>query len=67
VYGAPPNGCAKEESRHIRVAVVPALEPQVMQAISEHDPEKWTPVFGKDHAQIKKLDFDPIQSNRIKA
>jgi hypothetical protein len=18
----------------------------------EHDPEKWTPVFGKDHAQI---------------
>jgi hypothetical protein len=22
--------------------------------ILEHDPEKWEPVFGKDHAQIKK-------------
>jgi hypothetical protein len=50
----------------------------------EHDPEKWKPVFGKDHAQTKsmipksgnrfsekdhaqkKLDFDPIQSDRIK-
>jgi hypothetical protein len=21
---------------------------------SEHDPEKWTPVFGEDHAQTKK-------------
>jgi hypothetical protein len=20
----------------------------------EHDPEKWTPVFGKDHAQTKR-------------
>src|SRR5215510_8201406 len=26
----------------------------------EHDPEKWEPVFVKDHAP-KKLDFDPIQ------
>jgi NitT/TauT family transport system ATP-binding protein len=24
----------------------------------EHDPEKWGPVFGKDHAQIKKLERD---------
>jgi hypothetical protein len=40
----------------------------------EHDPEKacpgldpeWKPIFGKDHAQTKKLDLDPIQSNRIK-
>jgi hypothetical protein len=24
------------------------------------------PVFGKDYAQAKKIDFDPIQSNRIK-
>jgi hypothetical protein len=32
----------------------------------EHNPEKWKPVFGKDHAQNKKLNFDPIQSNRIK-
>jgi hypothetical protein len=31
----------------------------------EHDPEKWKPVFGEDHAQTKKLDFDPIQLNWI--
>jgi len=24
----------------------------------EHDPGKWTPVSGKDHAQNKKLDHD---------
>jgi hypothetical protein len=30
-----------------------------------HDPEKWNPVFGQDHAQTKILDYDPIQSNRI--
>jgi hypothetical protein len=26
----------------------------------------WKPVFGKDHAQTKKLDLDPIQLNWIK-
>jgi hypothetical protein len=31
----------------------------------EHDPEKWKPVFGKDHAQTKNLDHDPIQLNWI--
>jgi hypothetical protein len=31
----------------------------------EHDPEKWTPVFRKDHAPTKKLDHDPIQFDRI--
>jgi hypothetical protein len=39
----------------------------------EHDPEKaspgldpgWKPVFGRDHAQTKGLDHDPIQLNRI--
>jgi hypothetical protein len=40
----------------------------------EHDPEKslpsdlirgWIPVFGKDHAQTKILDYDPIQLNWI--
>jgi hypothetical protein len=38
------------------VAGAPALE---------HDPEKWMPVFGKDHAPTKNLDHDPIQSNWI--
>jgi hypothetical protein len=32
----------------------------------EHDPEKWAPVFGKDHAPIKNLDPDPILLNRIR-
>jgi hypothetical protein len=24
-------------------------------ALQEHDPEKWAPVFGKDHAQTKSM------------
>jgi hypothetical protein len=32
----------------------------------EHDPEKWKPVFGKDHAQTQNLDPDPIQLNWIR-
>jgi len=31
----------------------------------EHDPEKWMPVFRKDHAPTKELDHDPIQFDRI--
>jgi hypothetical protein len=31
----------------------------------EHDPEKWEPVFRKDHAQTKRYDHDAIFSNRI--
>jgi hypothetical protein len=31
----------------------------------EHDPEKWKPVFRKDHALTKKLDHHPIQLDRI--
>jgi hypothetical protein len=27
----------------------------IRDAILEHDPEKWEPVFGKDHAQAKSL------------
>jgi hypothetical protein len=33
--------------------------------VLEHDPEKWKPVFRKDHAQSKRLDRDAIPSNRI--
>ena len=29
----------------------------------EHDPEKWEPVFRKDHAQTR--DHDAVQLNRI--
>jgi hypothetical protein len=31
----------------------------------EHDPEKWGPVFGKDHAQTKGWSGMPIQLNLI--
>jgi hypothetical protein len=31
----------------------------------EHDPEKWKPVFGKDHAPRKNLDRNPMQLDRI--
>src|ERR1043165_5026075 len=27
----------------------------VLRPILEHDPEKWVPVFGKDHAQTRRL------------
>jgi hypothetical protein len=33
--------------------------------VLEHDPEKWKPVFRKDHAQSKRGDHDAIPSNRI--
>jgi hypothetical protein len=32
----------------------------------EHDPEKWKPVFRKDHAQTQNPDLDLIQLNWIK-
>jgi hypothetical protein len=32
----------------------------------EHDPEKWRPVFRKDHAPSEYLDPDPIQLNWIR-
>jgi hypothetical protein len=31
----------------------------------DHDPEKWKPVFGKDHAPTRLADHDPIERNRI--
>jgi hypothetical protein len=33
--------------------------------LPEHDPEKWKPVFRKDHAPAKNLDHDPIHPDRI--
>jgi hypothetical protein len=41
-------------------SVLPAAPPLV-----EHDPEKWEPVFGKDHAQTKGWSGMPIQLNLI--
>jgi hypothetical protein len=32
----------------------------------EHDPEKWEPVFGKDHAQTKSWSPTLIPSKRIR-
>jgi hypothetical protein len=29
------------------------LDPERLRQSLEHDPEKWAPVFRKDHAQIK--------------
>jgi hypothetical protein len=43
-------------ARSVAVTATPPLE---------HDPEKWMPVFRKDHAPTKKLDHDPIQFDRI--
>jgi hypothetical protein len=30
-----------------------------------HDPEKWMPVFGKDHGPTQSPDHDPIRFDRI--
>jgi hypothetical protein len=30
----------------------------------QHDPEKWTPVFRKDHAQTKKIERDDDSKKR---
>jgi hypothetical protein len=34
--------------------------------VLEHDPEKWMPVFRKDHAPTNNLDPDPIQLDWIR-
>jgi hypothetical protein len=34
-------------------------------SLLEHDPEKWTPVFRKDHAQTRRLSTVSIQPKRI--
>src|SRR5580704_6582443 len=31
----------------------------------EHDPEKWKPVFGNDHAQTKIQDYDPMDRSLV--
>src|SRR5271170_7403555 len=41
------DGCAAHRLRH---AVARRAEAAAADAV-EHDPEKWIPVFGKDHAQ----------------
>jgi hypothetical protein len=36
-----------------------------VEAMLEHDPEKWKPVFRRDHAQTKRWDHDAIPLDRI--
>src|SRR5262245_12537377 len=38
-------------------AAAPALDRRCMATSLEHDPEKWAPVFGKDHAP--RINFPP--------
>src|SRR5438874_1988427 len=62
-------------SRLARVSPQAAIERkrEAHGGVLKHDPEKacpgldpgWNPVFGKDHAQTKELDHDPIRSDRI--
>src|SRR5690606_20066971 len=35
------------------------------QAEPEHDPEKWEPVFAKDHAPVRRWSGMPLRSHRI--
>jgi hypothetical protein len=36
-------------------------------AVLEHDPEKWEPVFGKDHAPMEDLEFAKVPDQRSSA
>ena len=45
-------GAAREGNR---------LAPSVFGALLEHDPEKWEPVFRKDHAQTRRWTTSMIQ------
>jgi hypothetical protein len=45
--------------------IVPGTQIGLNTVPLEHDPERWKPVFGKDHAQTQNLGRDPIQSNWI--
>jgi hypothetical protein len=45
--------------------VLPKMGRRFDRRALEHDPEKWKPVFRKDHAQTKRLDHDAILRNRI--
>src|SRR5215510_16376703 len=47
----------RQESRRLqsRSRILPVLK---------HDPEKWTPVFGKDHAPPKRLERDDDSEKR---
>ena len=47
-----------QNDQHARIA---RRRPCVRCKTLEHVPEKWKPVFRKDHAQSKNLDRDPIQ------
>jgi hypothetical protein len=46
------------------ICAIPKL-PSSFIPLLEHDPEKWKPVFRKDHAPTKDPDDDPIQFDRI--
>src|ERR1700722_15684914 len=65
---APPTGCGSPSARwpgrafEIRPRSLPdsclRSRQQRLRGALEHDPEKWKPVFRKDHAQNKKLERD---------
>jgi hypothetical protein len=52
-------------NRVVRPKSAGATVSVVAPVVLEHDPEKWIPVFRKDHAPTKKLDHDPILFDRI--
>ncbi|WP_210242935.1 hypothetical protein [Nitrobacter winogradskyi] len=35
------------------------MQPSAGKIPLEHDPEKWRPVFGEDHAQTKNISVEP--------
>jgi tRNA (guanine-N7-)-methyltransferase len=52
--------------RHRERRLLSAKTLERIAALLEHDPEKWKPVFGQDHAEIKSLerDADSMENHR---
>jgi hypothetical protein len=47
-----------------RLEIAAASSEAPAQPAPEHDPEKWVPVFRKDHAQIKEIERDDDSKKR---
>jgi hypothetical protein len=41
------------------------MDSSLLAATLEHDPEKWKPVFAKDHAQTRSQSMIPKSGNRF--
>src|SRR5207244_9556321 len=66
--GIPPKASATPARRLAATAGSPRLHPEARSwTLLEHDPEKWVPVFGEDHAPTIGLSMIPKSGYRFSA